>query len=451
MVSPLHFVGANHYRPGVGATLRFLDKNGVLRDYTVATQTNITNDEGENSDLFIGTLNTAITDSDAITYHPYLNYDRELSYYNKSLIVLGKTTRGGAGTIAQITDSPVSNLNTTRVLRFDYLVRSNDEDGCYFETGDSGSPVFVDQNGVAAIVGTNSLLSSVTTPAGTNYLNYSNFIPHYVDKLNVVMESTGYRMTKAIPGSTTLVLSHTPPSTTIRAGHDFTIGLNLGNTGSSMAENVKLENSLSTSYSVSSASGSSWFDESTNTLIAARRASIDTGENTDYSLTLSIPLAGNHTHTVTYRSDQSSEVSESFTIEVMESFLSWSLGLSDPSVTGDDDHDGVSNLLEYVFGGDPAVASRLVAGENISLLPQFQLVGGSYTLSYVRRIDYADRAITYQLTSSSTLAIDSFSDASAMISNTSISAINAEYEQVTLTLAPSGSERVFRIEVTLDE
>jgi len=135
---------------------------------------------------------------------------------------------GGNGTIDTIKDAPDTALNDSRVLTFKYSVTSGDDDDCFFEVGDSGSPVFVNQNGVAAIVGTNSLVATLDSG---DILNLSNFIPTYVDELNTIMENSGYRMTKAIPGTTNLSLTHTPPTSIIRAGHSLTLQLTLENTG----------------------------------------------------------------------------------------------------------------------------------------------------------------------------------------------------------------------------
>jgi hypothetical protein len=53
-------------------------------------------------------------------------------------------------------------------------------------------------------------------------------------------------------------------------------------------------------------------------------------------------------------------------------------GLTDKSPAGDPDHDGLSNLMEYVIGGDPRLASS-------SHLPAAACVGTDLVLSYQRR------------------------------------------------------------------
>lgn len=450
MVSPLHFVGANHYKPGLGATIRFLSSDGNIHNFTVASQTAITNDSGQSSDLFIGTLNTPIPAGNNINYYPYLNLSFDLQYYFKQLIVLGATGRGGEGSIQSIQNSSVSGLNTTRVLRFRYTAASGDDADCYFESGDSGSPVFVEQNGAPAIVGTNSYVASFLSG---NRDNYSNFIPYYVDKLNTVMELDGYRMTKATTGSTSLTLTHTLPSSTIRAGHSFDILLAMENTGNNMAENIRLTNTFPAGTNITNSSNTPWFDQPfvSDSVISSRKASIDSDSNSSYSITLTIPDAGSHSHSVVFSSDQSTSTTQNYTINVIESFISWADDLTDKSSSGDDDRDGIINLLEYAFGGDPETSSQFIEGETTHLLPQYSENGGVHTISYVRRKDYVQRALSYNLTSSTNLTSGSFTDASTLISDTDTASVNDDLELVTYTLTKSGTERFFRIEVTLNE
>ncbi|MCW1924455.1 autotransporter-associated beta strand repeat-containing protein [Luteolibacter arcticus] len=55
-------------------------------------------------------------------------------------------------------------------------------------------------------------------------------------------------------------------------------------------------------------------------------------------------------------------------------------GLTDKTPQGDPDKDGISNLLEYVIGGDPRVSST-------SFLPTYATVGSNLVLSYKRSDD----------------------------------------------------------------
>ena len=135
----------------------------------------------------------------------------------------------------------------------------------------------------------------------------------------------------------------------------------------------------------------------------------------------------------------------------MPSFLSWADGLTDVTATGDDDQDGISNLLEYAFGGDPTTSSQITANGEAPLLPVFTRRENSCSVAFVRRVNHAELAIDYQVTSSDTLSGDNFLDASALITDTDITPVNDELELVTHTMQSSGPVRLFRVEITLAE
>jgi len=68
---------------------------------------------------------------------------------------------------------------------------------------------------------------------------------------------------------------------------------------------------------------------------------------------------------------------------VKSGYTAWAAGfagLTDATPGGDPDHDGISNLLEYVLGGDPRVSSS-------SILPTQAVVGGNLVLRYKRNDD----------------------------------------------------------------
>lgn len=446
MVSPLHFIGANHARPNNGNTLHFITQDGIVRNYTVASSTAITNDSGEASDLFIGTLSSPIPSTDGVNFHPYINLPSELSYTNKQVIILGKPARGAKQRIHSFQNSSSSNTNTTRVFTMRYLTAFGNDDDAHVESGDSGSPVFIDENDIAAIVGVNSLVSSTTSVI----TSHANSIPYYAAKLNAEMATKGYHMTKSRPGTTSITLSHQLPAAPIRAGHSFNITLSLTNTTAQSADNVKVSNTLPAATVFHGISGSEWFSD--NSGLHSRRANIaGSALSPDQVISITIPSPGSYTHTLRFSSDQSAEVSQNHSLSVIESFVSFASSLADQSPTGDDDLDGISNLLEYIFGGDPATPSQLHQDGVTLLMPQIEKDGASYKISFLRRKDAALRAITYQLTSSTTLENGTWSDATSQITGTSTTSLSADFEKVTHSLSSAGNARFFRIEATLAE
>jgi len=406
MVSPKHFVGAYHFRPGVGSAMRFLSNNNIVKDFTIASTINVPNADGTPSDLFIGTLNERITKEDGISFHPYLNLDS-------------------------------------------YLVSGDNEDDCFFESGDSGSPTFIKHNGIATIAGTNSLISRSLSG---NSLNFVNFIPSYINEMNAIMENEGYRMTKAITDSTTLEITDGDQISLVPVGQSITLQINLENMGSE-AENVQLRTEFPVGVNVTSISGSSWFTETSleSNIFNARRAQISDGETSQLEVTVTPTSIGLQNYTVTVSSDQSEPISHTLAFQVTSpALLRRSAVVNNPS--GDDDQDGVSNLLEFAFGGDAVTASQSIADSKIPLLPVFTRgQNNSCQVAFIRRVDHVELAIDYGVTSSSSLTGDSFLDASTFITDTDVTPINNELELVTHTMQTPGASRFFRVEVTLNE
>ena len=195
LISPSHFVGANHVKPGIGATVTFYARDGALRSFTVANQYNITNATGENTDLFIGELNRPVTPCDNITFYPILNLGAEANYVGKELLVYGRTARVGKGTISAFQDfggDPITGragVNSTRAYSFVYLNAAGSQDDCHAEGGDSGSPSFVAMDGELFVAGVHTAV--LTT--GLAMTTFDSFVPHYLDQMDGILQQHGYR------------------------------------------------------------------------------------------------------------------------------------------------------------------------------------------------------------------------------------------------------------------
>ena len=195
LISPSHFVGANHVKPGIGATVTFYARDGVLRSFTVANQYNVTNAAGENTDLFIGELNRPVTPCDNITFYPILNLASEGAYVGKDLLVYGKTGRVGKATISAFQDfggDPLTGgagVNSTRVYSFIYVNAFGSPDDCHAEGGDSGSPSFVGMDGELFVVGVRGAI--ITTGLGVT--TFDTFVPHYLDQISGILQQQRYQ------------------------------------------------------------------------------------------------------------------------------------------------------------------------------------------------------------------------------------------------------------------
>ena len=193
LISPRHFVGANHYKPGVGTTVAFQGRDGALTTFTVANVHNITNSAGEITDLIVGELDRSVLACDNITFYPILDLGAEANYTGKEILVYGKSARVGKGSISAFQDfggDPItggSGVNSTRSYSFAYANLTGANADCHFEGGDSGSPSFVTANGELFVVGIHTAV--LTTALGNS--SYDTFVPHYLDQIGSVLQQQG--------------------------------------------------------------------------------------------------------------------------------------------------------------------------------------------------------------------------------------------------------------------
>lgn len=205
LISPRHFVGANHFRPALGSQIQFLSFDGQVRTYTYAKFYNIENSKGEDTDLFIGELAENIPASHNIPLYPVLQTP-EGNLVGRQIVVYGRGQSGpriGRGTIGTFSDSlgvsvAGSALNDTRNYSFEYVENTAREDDSYGESGDSGSPSFVPVDGMLTVSGIHSAILRLTTAAtGTVNTTYDSFILHYRDQINDHLAATGHQLTFA--------------------------------------------------------------------------------------------------------------------------------------------------------------------------------------------------------------------------------------------------------------
>jgi len=460
LVSPKFFVGARHFRPAVGRKLRFVAADGTIRTYTIKRYRNILNDDSEATDLSLGELEEIVATTDGVNFQPYLNLPSEAAYqafpYNQ-LIVLGKRIRGGNGitnTIADFFGTPFTSgagINDTRTLQFVYSDVGGLVDDAYAELGDSGSPSLVDVNNRGAIVG---IHTAVIGAAGST-TTVDSFVPHppYISQINTIMAAEGYHMTEAILESITLTFAPTVPLI-IRAGYPASLSFEVSNPSlPNDANNLKLSYSLPVGSTADSASGTLWLADIDGVSISARKGGLAASQSTTLSTILNFPSPTSFDLAVQYSADESSAATQQIPIEVIESYLSWSSSLSDTTSSADIDSDGLSNLLEYAFGGDPEVASTTQADGITQLAPKSVPSANSdeYKIQYLRRKDAQQRAIAYVFERSPDLQSTSWIDLTSEILETSTTSINDSFELVTVTLDASSEQMFYRMSVTLSE
>jgi hypothetical protein len=204
LISPQHFVGANHFRPSAGSQIRFRAADGQIRSYTYARFYNIKNEEGENTDIFIGELAEPIPASHLIPFYPVYNAS-ELVLVGREILVYGRGDAGpriGRGVIRGFGNSLGGGLNDTRNYSFEYVQRRAQESDAHGETGDSGSPSFIEVDGMLTVTGVHSAIAqSNHLRNGTTVTTFDSFLLPYRDQIDTHLAHSGYRLTMAPLGA----------------------------------------------------------------------------------------------------------------------------------------------------------------------------------------------------------------------------------------------------------
>ena len=220
MVTPMHFIVAEHNKPAVGSNINFLGTDGVVRSYTVGSYIPLKYDEGNPanvSDLMIGQLQVAIQPTDNISIYkvarpgpfeyPFGNTPAQyLDYYRgKEMVVVGKNDVGGldldgdgfndlGGKISKniIDDVGVYNFGTvdTNTVGVGFESPPNTPDSGRFVSGDSGSPSFLLIDGQLYALGSHSGADFMANPQ----YNVDGFLPYYVDQINNLIRGTGFQI-----------------------------------------------------------------------------------------------------------------------------------------------------------------------------------------------------------------------------------------------------------------
>ncbi|MBN8458991.1 MAG: hypothetical protein J0M04_14240 [Verrucomicrobia bacterium] len=451
LVSPQHIVCVTHYAPGAGSVIRFLNADGLTVERTVDSSTAIQNDLGQNTDLSLAKFTTPLAVGDKVDAFPYLDLADENAYLNTRLTVFGWQAKAARGFIAAFDDLEGDGLNLTRALRFDYPIDYGWQDDCYLQSGDSGSPSFASVDGSPALVSVHTAIDTITGYRR----NYDTFVCHYIAKLNLLMAADGYQMTPTAPPPTSLATAVVRTPEPWRQAMPATCRLDLTNTGASVATNPNAVLRFTPAQSPDTLDAPGW----TVTNGAAgefllHRANLPAGETS--SLTATWPqtgIAGQLPIRLDCWADGIAVRSYDFTTGLIPSYEAWADGLAQPAADADGDGDGLPNLLEYVFGGDPAVASRFQPG-GVPLQPQVSAVSGTVSVDFPVREDAEDRGITYVVEFSTTLENGSWSadpPPGFSVEEETYTPDSPGFVRRTVTFDATAPRRFCRVRVELDE
>jgi hypothetical protein len=233
MVTPRHFIAANHFKPNVGSSLTFLGSDGLLRSYTVQNYIPLRYDPPEVnpanvSDLIIGQLVETIQPAHNIKIYgvvrpgqfqyPFENTPPEFIdfYRGREVVVVGQNETGGTdangdgyndrgGKIGKniIDDIGVFNFGTTdtNTVGVGYESPFNTPDAARLVGGDSGSPLFMLYQGQLTALGSHSgiIEASGGPPPTIPQYNIDGFLPYYFDQINALIAGTGFQLTQINP------------------------------------------------------------------------------------------------------------------------------------------------------------------------------------------------------------------------------------------------------------
>ncbi|WOO42167.1 hypothetical protein [Rubellicoccus peritrichatus] len=207
MITPQHFIAANHFRPS--GQVDFLNQDGVLKSYTIdgSGYQTLTTSPGQTADLVIGKLTTSILGSDNITFYPVPDstlttpdyIDRGVIVYGRGATSGDRSPRVGYNHIEQL--ALVSDTGTDETL-VAVTEQGNVTGETQGQTGDSGSPSFVVFDGQLTAVGTHFAIGTI----GDNPATFDSFLPAYFSQINSIVTGDGETLTQQALGADFTVL-----------------------------------------------------------------------------------------------------------------------------------------------------------------------------------------------------------------------------------------------------
>lgn len=401
MISPVHFVYANHYTVSNTWRLSFELADGTLLNRQILSTQTVKNAKGEDTDLLLGTLQEPVSQAaTGIAPFPVANLGADANYLGLRSWVFGKVAIAGRGTFSGFGTLSADGFSHNRFIYFDYKNASGAADDCYFESGDSGSPTFIVENGQPALVGTHSYEDSIAA----GHRSYDTFIPDQLPQLDALMEGQGYHVKRLHPAATALNLSAAPVAP-LQTGQTGSVTLATANSGAADAHNLSL--SLTFSRPPATLAGAGWICEQgspSGTWLCRRGGMLQSG-TAPLTATWTDPgEGGSITITGSLSRDGGTPVALTASLPVSSAsaasslYAAWAAPLAQQGTADDPDRDGIVNLLEYAFGGDPAAASTSATG-GYPLLPYIK----DATLQFARRTDATQRGLVYHLETSTDL------------------------------------------------
>ncbi|MEP4077803.1 trypsin-like serine protease [Haloferula sp.] len=463
LVSRQHVVFATHFASVLGGSaIRFLNSSDQIVSRTGPTLTTI-QDGGTSSDLTLITLSSPIDLDQGVSPLPYFNIvsgdhdgltigitgKRDEGSGNK-FQVIGQDTIDNVEGSSRLVDFGSSGMLNSRYMLFEYRKFSGSPDEGRFEVGDSGSPTFVIDNGMAALVGIHSYVGETNV----KYLNYDVFVPHYISELDAEMASLGYRMRPFNFSSTTLSGSSSVVETTPRQALPLTLEFAIGNTGANLTGNLEVEFSFPAGQEPDSVSAAGWVVYGSGTKWTLRKATLASAANETLTASwTAAPIVASVTPTITWRSDTVLDQDIAPSISLSPSYAAWASDLAEGELTDDPDKDSLINQIEYALGGDPENGSAVLPNGE-PLLPTISVSGGLVTYCHPERDDKAARGLSYDPEWSDELSDVSFSTTPPAGLNSSSAAYVPDvpgFVKRTITWPVDAPRQFIRLGISLSE
>lgn len=208
MISPIHFVSAQHFLPGLGTTIAFRAKDGSYQTRTVSMQTQLV------GDVAIGELSSPLPQGmTGIASYP-IGSGPNAAFLGKEILMFEQQGRVGRN-IAGFFDAQDIGTGLTNWISSDYDTNANfdgfginpgpNSDEMVVTGGDSGSPTFLVHGGGISLLGHHiaQYQNMALQPVGSA----DSFLPSYIPLLAAELAMDGYTlMTTPVPEPSSMLL-----------------------------------------------------------------------------------------------------------------------------------------------------------------------------------------------------------------------------------------------------
>ncbi|MEP4077802.1 hypothetical protein [Haloferula sp.] len=390
LISPCHAVFAAHNAPAIGSRISFLSTSGSIVERSVSRTQSITNPWMSTSDVLLVTLSSPIDRDEGVEPLPYLNLSSEEDYAGLPLVVFGSQAKAGEGTVIDFTTINV-NWIVSRTYRFNYTSTDGGSGDARLASGDSGSPSLVNYEGKPSLLG----IHLATSNEGDVQSNYDAFLPLYVDQIDAIIASDGFRMRPRVTGQSNLTCASWLASPVAIQGKALELGFALTHNSGIETGNLELDLRFTEATAPDAIEAEGWVVSGGGTHWTLRRALLE-GRVAPVVRAQwdAAPLVDSFQPDIRWVSDSSEEGTMAISVDLAPSFNSWAHEFGEADEMADPDGDLMPNIIEYAFGRDPLISSSAQAA-GTPPPPTFVIENGIATYSHPERTDMDERKLSY--------------------------------------------------------